>query len=90
MVDHCFRVTGHPLASRIRIKDFPNNGLVMYIGCAIGRIDMNNQAVVAGNERIGLFSSPMLETVLDLRTSPGSPPPDANAVLASYRPLSPP
>ena len=89
MVDHCFRTTGHPLAERIRIKDFPNNGLVMYIGCAVGRIDMNNQAVVVGNERIGLFSSPMLETVLDLRAAPGSSPPDSKPVLASYRPLPP-
>ena len=41
----------------------------MYIGCAIAGINMNNLVAVAGNERIGLFSSPMLETVLDLRTA---------------------
>jgi hypothetical protein len=83
MVDQCFRATGHPLADRIRIKDFPRNGAVMYIGCAIGGIDMNNPAVVAGNERIGLFSSPMLETVLDLRTWPPKSPIRTDAVLAS-------
>ncbi len=89
MVDHCFRATGHPLAERIRIKDFPNNGLVMYIGCAVGRIDMNNQAVVVGNDRIGLFSSPMLETVVDLRTAPGSSLPNSNGRLASNQPVPP-
>ncbi len=70
LVDHCFRVTGHPLADRIRIKDLPNQGVLMYLICAFGGINMNNPVVVAGNERIGLFSSPMLETVLDLRTAP--------------------
>ncbi len=90
MVDHCFRATGHPLAKRLRIKDFPNNGVVMYIGCAIGGINMNNEVVVAGNERIGLFSSPMLETVLDLRRLPPEPHRNSDTVLASYPPLSPP
>jgi hypothetical protein len=90
MVDQCFRATGHPLADRIRIKDFPRNGVVMYLGCAIGGIDMNNQVVVAGNERIGLFSSPMLETVLDLRKTPVGQPSRPDAVLASDRPAWPP
>ena len=90
MVDHCFRTTGHPLTERIRIKDFPNNGLVMYIGCAIGRINMNNEAVIAGNERIGLFSSPMLEMVLDLRTAPHGPAPRQESLLASYQSPPPP
>lgn len=86
-IDHCFRVAGRPLAPRIRIKDFPNNGLVMYIGCAIGGIDMNNEVVVAGNQRIGLFSSSMLETVIDLRTSPPTASPRPDPVLTSYRPV---
>lgn len=90
MVDHCFRAIGHPLADRIRIRDFPNKGIVMYIVCAIGRINMDNEVVVAGNERIGLFSSPMLETVLDLRGKPATPLPRTDTVLTSYRPLQPP
>jgi hypothetical protein len=69
VVDHCFRTAGYPLAERMRIRDFPDNDLVMYIGCAIGGIDMDNLVAIAGNERIGLFSSPMLEAVLDLRTA---------------------
>ncbi len=84
MVDHCFRVIGHPLAPRIRIRDFPNNGLVMYIGCAVGRINMDNEAVVAGNEQIGLFSSPMLETVVDLRPGRSEPAACRDSALASH------
>lgn len=84
MVDHCFRATGHPLADRIRIKDFPRNGIVMYLGCAIGGINMDNHVVVAGNERIGLFSSPMLETVLDLRGLPAKPPGRGEAVFEAW------
>ncbi len=84
MIDHCFRAVGQPLAERIRIKDFPNNGLVMYIGCAVGRINMNNEAVIVGNEKIGLFSSPMLETVLDLRTTPAESNPRQESIVASY------
>ncbi len=87
LIDHCFRVAGRPLARRIRIKDFPKNGVVMYIGCAIGRIDMNNEVVVAGNDRIGLFSSSMLETVVDLRTSQPVPTARPDPVLTSYRPV---
>ena len=67
LVDHCFRVLGYPLAPRIRIKDFPKYNLVMHTGILIGGIDNRNLAVIAGNERIGLFSSPMLETVIDFR-----------------------
>jgi len=89
MVDHCFRVTGHPLAERIRIKDFPKKGVAMYIVCAVGGINMDNEVVVAGNERIGLFSSPMLETVLDLRGLRGAQPANSEAILASDRPPSP-
>lgn len=67
LVDHCFRAIGHPLAPLIRIKDFPKYNLVLHAGCAVGGIDISNQVAVVGNKRIGLYSSPMLETVLDLR-----------------------
>jgi hypothetical protein len=67
LVDHCFRATGHPLAPLIRIRDFPRYDLLMSTGCAIGGINSKNHAAVAGNDQIGLFSSPMLETVIDLR-----------------------
>ncbi len=90
LVDHCFRVLGYPLAPRIRIKDFPKYNLVMHTGILIGGIDNRNLAVIAGNERIGLFSSPMLETVLDFR---GRDPaeiqrllPETRLVRRRYRP----
>jgi hypothetical protein len=83
LVDCCFRAAGHPLAGRIRIKDLPQYGLVMHIGCAIGGIDNSNEVVVAGNDRIGLFSSPMLETVIDLRDRPAVPFRHSSPVLAS-------
>jgi hypothetical protein len=67
LVDHCFRVTGHPLAPLIRIRDFPRYDLLMSTGCMIGGINTKNRAAIAGNDRIGLFSSPMLETVVDFR-----------------------
>ena len=67
LVDHCFRIIGHPLANRIKIKDWPNYNLLVFFGCLFGNIDANNEVVVAGNEEIGIFSSSMLETVLDLR-----------------------
>ena len=85
LVDYCFRVAGHPLASRIRIKDFPRYGAAVHIVCTVGGIDNRNEVAIAGNERIGLFSSPMLETVLDLRVRPdpvASPP---RAFLVSRR-----
>jgi hypothetical protein len=89
MVDHCFRATGHPLAERIRIQDLPNKGIALYIICAVGRIDLSSPVVVAGNDRIGLFSSPMLKTVLDLRAAPPAPSPNSDAALASSPPVSP-
>lgn len=67
LVDHCFRVVGYPLAPRIRIKDFPNYNLLVSTGCLIGGIDVNNLVAIAGNDQIGMFSSPMLETVIDFR-----------------------
>lgn len=85
LVDFCFRATGHPLASRIRIKELPRYSAVMHIGCMIGGIDNRNEVAVAGNERIGLFSSPMLETVLDLRVRPDPVAPQPRAFLAYRR-----
>lgn len=67
LVDHCFRATGHPLAPLIRIRDFPRYDLLMSAGCLVGGIDSRNRAAIAGNDEIGLFSSPMLETVVDFR-----------------------
>jgi hypothetical protein len=67
LVDHCFRATGHPLAPLIRIRDFPAYDLLMRAGCLVGGINTRNRAAVAGNDQIGLFSSPMLETVVDFR-----------------------
>lgn len=85
LVDYCFRAAGHPLASRIPIKDLPRYGAIMHIGCMIGGIDNRNEVAIAGNERIGLFSSPMLETVLDLRTRPDPVAPPPRAFLVSRR-----
>lgn len=85
MVDYCFRATGHPLSARIRIKDLPRYGLFMHIGCLVGGIDSGNEVVIAGNERIGLFSSAMLETVIDLRSNPAGPLPGPDTELASYQ-----
>lgn len=68
LVDYVFRVNGAPLADTIKIKDFPNYNWVYGMLCCIGGIDINIDGVIAGNEKIGLFSSPMLETVIDLRS----------------------
>jgi hypothetical protein len=67
LVDHVFRVNGYPLADTLKIKDFPKLNWVYGLMCKLGGIDTNEEAVVAGNKRIGLFSSDMLYTVLDLR-----------------------
>lgn len=67
LVDECFRQAGLPLASRIRIRDFPKYDWFFWLGCTFGGIDTNSEVVVAGNERIGLFSSDKLELVVDLR-----------------------
>jgi hypothetical protein len=85
LVDHCFRAIGHPLAERIRIKDLPRYGMAMRLMCMVGGIDKRNKVAFAGNERIGLFSSPMLETVLDLRARPAPASPQPGAVLVSRR-----
>lgn len=67
LVDECFRRTGHPLADKIKIKNLPGFGPLEQIACNVAGIDSNSNAVFAGNNEIGLFSSPMLYTVLDWR-----------------------
>ncbi len=70
LVDHCFRQAGLPLAELISIRDLPNFRQVSVIaGLAsmFAGIDLDTGLVVAGNDEIGLFSSPYLETVIDLR-----------------------
>jgi hypothetical protein len=67
LVDECFTKANCQLADRIKIKDFPKYNLVFVIGCFIGGIDVNSEVVVVGNNKIGLFSSKKLESVIDLR-----------------------
>ena len=67
IVDMCFRNIGYPLAEKMRIRDFPKSNLLFQIGCAIGGIDRDTEVVVVGNDRYGLFSSSMLETILSFR-----------------------
>ena len=69
MVDFAFRINGYPLSDLVSIRDFPNYGPLFHgIGCLISGIDPGEKVAVPGNDRIGLFSSAMLETVIDLRT----------------------
>ncbi len=67
LVDYCFREIGYPLANRVKIKDFPESKIFVSVGCILSGIDINNEVTIAGNDEFGLFSSPMLETILDLR-----------------------
>lgn len=69
-VDHCFRAAGLPLADKIRIRDFPSYDkvfLIVAVGEMLTDLDADKKVVIAGNDKIGLFSSPYLETVVDLR-----------------------
>ena len=67
-VDYAFRANGYPLSDLIRIKDLPNYGPLFHgLVCLVGKIDPAVKIAVPGNDRIGLFSSSMLETVIDLR-----------------------
>ena len=72
-----------PLADRVRIRDLPRYNVFIALCCLIGRIDPNQEIVVAGNDEIGLFSSPMLETVVDLRDGHRNPSAVAAAVVSS-------
>jgi len=83
LVDHVFRKLDHPLAKRIRVNQLPHYNLFVAICCGIGGINVDNEVVVVGNDKIGLFSSPMLETVIDLR-------PSAIATAAASKPKAPP
>ena len=67
LVDHCFRTIGYPLARRIKLKHFPESKILVAVGCFLAGIDANNEVAVVGNEKFGIYSSSMLETVLDLR-----------------------
>lgn len=67
LVDHIFRKVDHPLADRIRVDKLPRYNVVIAMCCIIAGIESSNEVVVAGNDEIGLFSSPMLDTVVDLR-----------------------
>jgi len=82
LVDYVFRKNGYPLADTIKIKDFPRFNWVYGLMCRLGGIDPNEEAVVAGNDEIGLFSSKMLYTVIDLRDGVQTPIPK-NVQLAS-------
>ena len=64
-VDECFRNIGYPLADRIVINSWPKYNLLIMFGCAAGGIDTNNESVISGNDKIGLFSSPMLYTIYE-------------------------
>lgn len=69
LVDFAFRVNGYPLSDLVRIKDLPNYGPLFHgLACLIGKIDPAVEIAVPGNDQIGLFSSIMLETVIDLRS----------------------
>ena len=67
LVDHIFRKVDQPLAERISVKELPRYSLFVAVCCMVGGISPDREVVVAGNEKIGLFSSPMLDTVIDLR-----------------------
>ena len=74
LVDEIFREVGYPLADRIKIKDFPESKILFAMSCLVSGVDIETETVVAGNERFGLFSSPMLEVILDLRTDESKQP----------------
>jgi len=70
LVDHCFRKAGLPLAKPVAIRELPNFKAVSIIASfasVFAGIDLDTKVVIAGNDEIGLFSSPCLETVIDLR-----------------------
>ena len=70
VVDYCFRQAGLILAPKIAMKNLPNfleYAIITCIGEVFAGIDSSVPITVAGNDSIGLFSSPYLETVIDLR-----------------------
>lgn len=69
VVDECFRRTGYPLTEKIKINELPGYGSFEEFACLVMGINPNSKAVFAGNNEIGLFSSEMLEIVIDKRES---------------------
>ncbi len=67
VVDHCFRAIGQPLATKNRIMDLPGYSVIHWLACSIAKINPQEFVVVAGNDNIGLFSSPLHETIADFR-----------------------
>ncbi|MFQ5461578.1 MAG: YiiX/YebB-like N1pC/P60 family cysteine hydrolase [Phycisphaerae bacterium] len=71
IVDHCFREIGLPLAPKIAMRDMPNihrwdlRGLFEIIAIVAG-LDLSHEVAIAGNEEIGMYSSPVLVEVLNL------------------------
>jgi len=70
-VDYCYRQAGLPLAEHVRIRELPGYNLWAALGCLLVGLNVNEPVIIAGNDRVGLFSSPYLETVLDLRAGAG-------------------
>jgi len=66
MVDSVFRELGYPLAPKVAIRDMPGYNFWYWAGCLIGGINPNTEIIAAGNEEIGLLSSPMLYPVFTL------------------------
>lgn len=75
IVDLCFRNAGYPLAPRVKIGDLPNikpwyvKGIYGAVGAARG-IDLDTEVAVCGNDRYGMFSSPMLYEVANFLKHP--------------------
>jgi hypothetical protein len=67
LVDYIFRKNDWPLADLISIKDLPNYNLAYRIACFVANVSPDTRIAIAGNEDHGIFSSHMLETVIDLR-----------------------
>jgi hypothetical protein len=82
LVDHVFRINGYPLADPIRLEDLPRYTWYYAFGCRVAGIDSDRKVIVAGNDKIGLFSSNMLYTVVDLREG-AEPLPKTPMMLAS-------
>lgn len=75
-VDRIFRMSGLPLAEKVRMRDLPNfDKMWILIGVVEPFLSFNldSEVAIAGNDDIGLFSSPYLETVIDLRDDEALP-----------------
>lgn len=70
LVDECFRESGLPLADKIAINRLPRYNeawLLSLFAQTFTDLDVNTKISIVGNEKIGMFSSLYLETVVDLR-----------------------